>query len=494
MAVTSVLEPLRGDAQVQRRRVVDAHVGRHLPHEVQECLLHCGRLGESLPRGMPHADVDEGGQHGVVAGDSELLQVMECAPHLLGAEAGHRHQHVGRDALVGVGVDQRLHDREQTAATVIRHRPAVEPLLRLLDGVNSQTGREDLHPVLLASQQFRLLQPGERGARPRVVGGGVPPEVLVLVIGENLTGAGNHLAASIAPADPAQSPQHPVDLASCEARAGRHSELPLHVVPGVEQHAVGLVLVPSGAARLLQVVLQRGRNVGVYHQPHVGLVDAHAEGVGGRYRSKFAADEGLLDGLFLLGLESGVEAVGGDSLLLQESRHLLGPPAGRAVHDRSARRVGRQMLLQQRVDVVELRRVVGLDHDELEVRATAAAVVHTRLDAELAPEVVDDLLFDLRLGRGGEAQHGRYRPALGSLADEAAHIAVVGAEVVAPLGEAVGLVQDPGPDLALGQRSAKRHASQLLGRYQQYGGVAESQLLQGVGSFGHRQGAVDGDA
>ena len=39
--------------------------------------------------------------------------------------------------------------------------------------------------------------------------------------------------------------------------------------------------VAAGAPRLLQIVLERSRDVGVDHQTHIRLVYAHAESVGG---------------------------------------------------------------------------------------------------------------------------------------------------------------------------------------------------------------------
>ena len=56
-----------------------------------------------------------------------------------------------------------------------------------------------------------------------------------------------------------------------------------HVARGVQQHAPGRRAVPPGAARLLVVALEVAGHIVVDHHPHVGLVDAHAEGVGGHH-------------------------------------------------------------------------------------------------------------------------------------------------------------------------------------------------------------------
>ena len=52
----------------------------------------------------------------------------------------------------------------------------------------------------------------------------------------------------------------------------------LDVAGAVERQRVGGQAVAAGAADLLVIGLDRGRHVGVEHEAHVGLVDAHAEG------------------------------------------------------------------------------------------------------------------------------------------------------------------------------------------------------------------------
>ena len=137
------------------------------------------------------------------------------------------------------------------------------------------------------------------------------------------------------------------------------------------------------------------------------------------------------------------------------------------------------------MSVVELVCAARLHYDEFEVRAAAATVEDPHLYAELLPEVINDLLFDLRFGRRRQAQHRRNRPTFRPLADESTHVAVVGAEVVPPLRQAVSLVHHPSADLSLLQGAAKRHAAKLLGRDQHDSGLPEPELLQGVGSLGH---------
>ena len=182
IGVAGVLQPLGGDAQVQRRRVSDRQVGGCLLHPLDQLPLQFVRLGEPAVRRVSHTDVDERGHLGVVAGDPEPLQVKERSPHPLGAEPRRHHQHVRGDALVGVRVDERLGDVRQASAVTVIDGLVPEPLPDLLDRADAQRGREDLYVVLVAAQQLSLLEPGHRRAHSRVVGGRVPSEVLVLVL------------------------------------------------------------------------------------------------------------------------------------------------------------------------------------------------------------------------------------------------------------------------------------------------------------------------
>ena len=111
---------------------------------------------------------------------------------------------------------------------------------------------------------------------------------------------------------------------------------------------------------------------------------------------------------FSSGWQSGVEAIGVDVHGGEERSDLLGPPPRRAVHDRPACCLRRQMPGQELMDVVELLGAGGLGHDELQIRAPAAAVEHCHVDVEVLPEVVDDLLDHVRLSRGGQTQHRRH--------------------------------------------------------------------------------------
>ena len=65
-------------------------------------------------------------------------------------------------------------------------------------------------------------------------------------------------------------------------------------------------------------------------------------------------------------------------------------------------------------------------------------------------------------------------------ADEAADVAVVGAEVVPPLREAVRFVNHPRADFTLLERSADGDASELLRRDEEDAGIPEADAVEGV--------------
>ena len=92
----------------------------------------------------------------------------------------------------------------------------------------------------------------------------------------------------------------------------------------------------------------------------------------------------------------------------------------------------------------------------------------------------------LALGGRGKALHRRYRGLLlcGQFADETRGVQVIGAEIVAPTGQAAGLVEHPGADLALGDGVAEAGVAQLFGRHVEQGDVAEADALQHRAALG----------
>ena len=74
------------------------------------------------------------------------------------------------------------------------------------------------------------------------------------------------------------------------------------------------------------------------------------------------------------------------------------------------------------------------------------------------------------------------------------HVAIVGSEVVPPPGEAVGLVQHPGADLALIQHLPEGAVAELLRRDEHQACITEPDAVQRSSPFGQGQQPVDGYA
>ena len=87
VVVPVVLQPLGGEAEMQRERVALFHVRRRLPQEVDKTPLKRRRLLQALRGGPLHPGMDKGRQHGVVAGDAHSLQIVERVAHSLRRQA-----------------------------------------------------------------------------------------------------------------------------------------------------------------------------------------------------------------------------------------------------------------------------------------------------------------------------------------------------------------------------------------------------------------------
>ena len=99
-----------------------------------------------------------------------------------------------------------------------------------------------------------------------------------------------------------------------------------------------------------------------------------------------------------------------------------------------------------------------------------------------------DILDDLRRGGGGERQHGHTRQLLA----DTGYLKVGGAEVVAPLGDAVGLVDGDETHVHVTQFRLEKFGSQALRRDIQDLDVAEDTVLQGDDDFLAGEAGVDG--
>ncbi len=227
------------------------------------------------------------------------------------------------------------------------------------------------------------------------------------------------------------------------AAAADALEGPGHVRGAVEGDPFGGGAVAAGAADLLPVGLDRARGVGVDDEADVGLVDAHAEGDGGDHHRFVLVEEPVEAVAAERLVEPGVigarrEAVAGEAL-----GQLLGALARAGVDDAGpplARRgQGGDAVLAATGLPLRRERQLGPGEAGDEGRGLAQAQLRA------------DVLARAGVGGGGDRQPGH----AGKDLRQAAEVAVLGPEVVAPLADAMGLVD--------GDEAKRRGAQPLEG-------------------------------
>lgn len=165
------------------------------------------------------------------------------------------------------------------------------------------------------------------------------------------------------------------------------------------------------------------------HKPHVGLVDPHAERVGGDHDPDPVKDEILLVLPPLGVLQPGVIAGGGNAALLQRPANLLDCRAGGAVDDAAAVPIPFQQTLQ----------AGGLVPGAEDLQAEVGPV-EPGGDAErvlAAPAAVSRRPGP---GSGGCGREGAHGGPLRQRAEKRGDFQIAGTEVLPPLGDAVGFV------------------------------------------------------
>ena len=196
----------------------------------------------------------------------------------------------------------------------------------------------------------------------------------------------------------------------------------------VKEDGAGGEAVAAGAADFLVVGFDGAGQRGVEDGANVGLVDAHAEGDGGYDDVELAGLELALDALTGGCFEAGVVGGSGEQLVELEGE-VVGCLAGWGVDDGGARCGNGQELRDEFCAL----RLGELDDFDGEIVAAKAVDVERGIGET---KLRDDVLLDDRRGGGGERDDGRGAEEREIVAEGA----VVGAEIVTPAGDAVGLV------------------------------------------------------
>ncbi len=252
------------------------------------------------------------------------------------------------------------------------------------------------------------------------------------------------------------------------------------VLGAVVQHRLRRLPVPTRPAHLLVVGVQRVGDGGVQDEAHVGLVDAHAERRRRDDDVELAVEESLVHDRAVRGLATRVVCRRREPELGQRRGVLLALLARGGVDDPGlgGGRSSGDHRLPLGVGVG-----VGL-HAQSQVGSVEAGDDEVRL-AHAQP--LDDLRPDGRRGSRRQRQDGGMPEAL----DDGAEPQVVGAEVVPPRRDAVGLVYDE-------QRRPRRRQlvedlllGELLGGEEDVLDVAGAQALEGLRAVGGAHAAVD---
>ena len=206
------------------------------------------------------------------------------------------------------------------------------------------------------------------------------------------------------------------------------------VAAAEEEQAIAGEAVAAGATGFLIVALDIFGQVVVDDPADIGFVDAHAEGDGRADDPRIVAEKLLLIFAALGGGEAGVVGAGGETAAGEGFGDAFGGGAARAVNDAA-------LVFAFADEIDDLFRGLILRDDAVgEVRAVEAGHEGLRI-VEL--QVLDDVGADTAGGGGGERHHGD----AGESRAECGELAIFWAEIVAPFGDAVGLVDGDAGDI-----------------------------------------------
>ena len=237
------------------------------------------------------------------------------------------------------------------------------------------------------------------------------------------------------------------------------------IVAVPQQVAAGRVAIAAGAARLLVVGFDALGHVVVDHVAHVGLVDAHAKGVGGNHHLNIVVDKGALALATGVVAHAGMVAANANAAGAQRlgklARQRINCLAGRTIHDAALARMRDHVV----VHPGSLGLVAHLLATKVEVLAIEAR--HYRRGVLQAKHLLNVRAHTL----GRRSGKGRHDGALRQGIDELTNLQIGGAEILAPLAHAVGLVNgherhaNAAVRRGLPRKGQKTRLEQALGRH-----------------------------
>ena len=196
-----------------------------------------------------------------------------------------------------------------------------------------------------------------------------------------------------------------------------------------EQKAISQKPVAPGAPRLLIILLDRFRQREMNHGAYGSLVDTQSESYGAHQHAHFVRHPALLVAPSSAGIHLAVICDGGNSLLLEEIHCLFDPGDRGGVDDDVAVRVLPQRPHQQ----AGLHAPIAFLHDIPQVAPIEAGDVLVRI---AQPELIDNIVTHPPGGACGKSCDGAVR----KMEPQAAQLSVFRSKLVAPLRDAVRLV------------------------------------------------------
>ena len=249
------------------------------------------------------------------------------------------------------------------------------------------------------------------------------------------------------------------------------------VAEAEEQQGLGRQAVAAGAAGLLVVALDGLGEVVVHDEAHVALVDAHAERDGGDDDQDLVAREGVLDAPPLVRRQAGVIGGGVDAVGAELVGDFFRALARQAVDDARLALVDGEELQQL------VQRLALLDDGVADVGPVEAGDVDGGVGE---PEPDAHVVARLGVGGGGAGHDGD----AGEQAAQLPELDVLGPEVVAPLADAVRLVDGEQGDAGRAGGAARRVGQtaetleEALG-HERLGGDVQEVELAGVQGAQH---------
>ena len=210
------------------------------------------------------------------------------------------------------------------------------------------------------------------------------------------------------------------------------------VVGAVQRERFRRAAIAPGAADLLVIGLDAFGQVGMGNPADVGLVHAHAEGDGGDHDQPVFALKAGFDDAPVLGLHAAVIMAGGVALVAQRLGQGFGLGAGAAIDDAGLAAAG-----GGKGEDLLARVVLG---GEGKVDIGPVKAVQKGVGRGAVEQFLDDLGLGFGIGSGGEGgqRHVQRAP-------QFADAQVIGAEIMAPLADAMGLVHGDQADACAGQ-------------------------------------------